>query len=155
MLWRSRVAELARHGSPLLRDLLPGASEEVFVLFGDLLATTEAKAYSALVESSDPSARGSLPLVASIADQLGATLALAAYVVEQTTSLASGTLPPRDKRGMERFGPRDGRGMIPRPQNLRSPLTALTRTLVVGLGGIEPPTSALSVLAKGLVRQLV
>ncbi len=75
LLWRSRVAELARHDSPLLGDLLPGASEEVFVLFGDLLTTTEAKAYSPLVESSDLSARGSLPLVASIAEQLGATLA--------------------------------------------------------------------------------
>ena len=67
--------QLARHGSPLLGDLLPGASEEVFVLFGDLLTTTEAKAYSPLVESSDLSARGSLPLIANIADQLGATLA--------------------------------------------------------------------------------
>ena len=75
LLWRSRVAELARHDSPLLGDLLPGASEEVFVLFGDLLTTTEAKAYSPLVESSDLSARGPLPLVASIAEQLGATLA--------------------------------------------------------------------------------
>ena len=75
LLWRSRVAELARHDSPLFGDLLPGASEEVFVLFGDLLTTTEAKAYSPLVESSDLSARRSLPLVASIAEQLGATLA--------------------------------------------------------------------------------
>ena len=75
LLWRSRGAELARHGSPLLGDLLPGASEEVFVLFGDLLTTTEAKAYSPLVELSDLSARGSLPLVANIAEQLGATLA--------------------------------------------------------------------------------
>ena len=75
LLWRSRVAELAKHGSPLLGDLLPGASEEVFVLFGDLLTTTDAKAYRPLVESSDLSARASLPLVTSIAEQLGATLA--------------------------------------------------------------------------------
>lgn len=75
LLWRSRVAELARRHSPLLADLLPGAPEEVFVLFGDLLATTDATAYGPLVESYDLSARSSLPLVANIAEQLGATLA--------------------------------------------------------------------------------
>lgn len=75
LLWRSRVAELASQDSPLLADLLPGASEEVFVIFGDLLTTTDPKAFTPEVECDDLSAVASLPLLASIAEQLGATLA--------------------------------------------------------------------------------
>lgn len=75
LLWRSRVAELARQDSPPLADLLPGTSEEVFILFGDRLATTDVNAYAPLVESYDLSANASLPLVANIAEQLSATLA--------------------------------------------------------------------------------
>lgn len=45
LLWRSRVAELARFDSLLLDDLLAGDSAEVFVLFGSR-APTDAAAYA-------------------------------------------------------------------------------------------------------------
>jgi hypothetical protein len=73
LLWNSRVAELAKVGSPLLADLLPGAPEEVVVLFGNQLTTTDSAAYQLLVEADDLSSVGALPLVNLIAAQLGAT----------------------------------------------------------------------------------
>jgi hypothetical protein len=74
LLWRSRVAELARAGSALFADLLPGSPEDVFVLFGDLLRTTDPSAYAPLVESDDLSSPLALRLLAPIAQELGATL---------------------------------------------------------------------------------
>jgi hypothetical protein len=74
LLWRSRVAELARADSALFADLLPGASKEVFVLFGDLLNTTDPSAYAPLAESDDLSSPLALRLLAPIAQELGATL---------------------------------------------------------------------------------
>jgi hypothetical protein len=75
LLWNSRVAELAKSGSALFADLLPGRHEEVFVLFGDQLTTTDPDQYSAELRYDDLSSRAALPLVAAIAEQLGATLA--------------------------------------------------------------------------------
>ncbi len=43
---------------------------------------------------------------------------------------------------MDNIEQRDGRGMIHRPQEFRSTITTLTSDFGVGLGGIEPPTSA-------------
>ncbi|HTW06964.1 MAG TPA: RES family NAD+ phosphorylase [Acidimicrobiales bacterium] len=74
LLWNSRVAELARGDSLLLADLLPGRPEEVFVLFGDQLPTTDPAYYAAERRYDDLSSTAALPLVAAIAEQLGATL---------------------------------------------------------------------------------
>ncbi len=75
LLWCSRVAELAKGDSLLLADLLPGRAEEVFVLFGDRLATTGPGHYTTVARFEDLSSMPALPLVASVAEQLGATLA--------------------------------------------------------------------------------
>lgn len=74
LLWCSRVAELAKRGSLLLGDLLPGRAEEVFVLLGDRLATTAPGHYTTVERFEDLSSTPALPLVASVAEQLGATL---------------------------------------------------------------------------------
>ena len=74
LLWCSRVAELAKGDSLLLADLLPGRAEEILVLFGDQLATTDPRHYLASERFEDLSLRLALPLVASVAEQLGATL---------------------------------------------------------------------------------
>lgn len=75
LLWRSRVAEIAQARSPLLADLLPGPAEEVFILFGDLVGTTDPRSYAVLTESEDLSSPLALRLLAPIAQELGATLA--------------------------------------------------------------------------------
>jgi RES domain len=75
LLWHSRVAELAKGGSALFADLLPGRPEDVFVLFGDKLKTTDPNRYSVELSYDDLSSTAALPLVAAIAEQVGATLA--------------------------------------------------------------------------------
>jgi hypothetical protein len=75
IIWGSRVAELAQNRSALLADLLPGGNDEVFVLFGDRLAHTDKGHYSAEKVHDDLSSPESLPLVLTIAELLGVTLA--------------------------------------------------------------------------------
>jgi RES domain len=75
LLWNSRVAELAKSGSVLLADLLPGRAEEVFLLFGDQLATTDLDDYAGELLFNDLSSVAALPLVSAIAEQLGAIVA--------------------------------------------------------------------------------
>lgn len=75
LMWQSRVAELASGDSPLFADLLRAGPAEVFVLFGERLASTDPAAFRPSVIADDLTSPAALPLVAAIAEQLGATLA--------------------------------------------------------------------------------
>ena len=74
LLWGSRVAELAGGDSVLLADLLPGRPAEVFMLFGDRVATTDPAQYYATQRYDNLLSRDALSFVAVVAELLGATL---------------------------------------------------------------------------------
>lgn len=73
LIWHSRTAEIAAEDSPLLSDLLPGRSSEVFVLFGDRVPTDVAT-YAGVVRHDDLNQPAARRLVDSVAHELRATV---------------------------------------------------------------------------------
>ncbi len=73
ILWHSRIAELARAGSPLFDDLLRETTVEVFVLFGDTIPT-DWSAYGPRSREPDLTSGPGRALLDAIAHELGAVI---------------------------------------------------------------------------------
>jgi hypothetical protein len=73
IVWNSRIAEIAQADSILFDDILEGVPSEVFVLFGDRIATDSA-AFAPSDRQENLGANEARSLVESIAAQLRATI---------------------------------------------------------------------------------